>query len=381
MWEDLDPKEKILNKLFKEPGSEEKISCEIARVVPAADLNLVYSSIFGILCDLQIEGTEAKMHFDNICSHRKKMEQLLGREVGFRVGMLDYFMNTKQKLQNPKMIELEAYQKRVRLVDIDELTGLYNRRFLERYIQSEIQRSKRYGFKFSVMFLDLDDFKKINDTFGHHAGDSVLKAFAAVISRLSRTEDVVVRYGGEEFVIIIPQTDSCSAKILYQRVANGLLEYHFRYNVKVTVSAGIAEYPRHGTNAASLMEKSDEALYISKRLGKNRVSFPDERRRERRYFPNVSIWIEIAGNGSVLGMVNDVSACGISFEWPRRLQVGDVLTLGLKMPGNEGKIELRSKIIWVLVGDGEISKTKAGAMFENEGEAPLKNIVEKMTVA
>ena len=256
----MNPKEEILKKLYSDPYSEENIFQDFSKHIPKEEQELLYSYLIDILCDVEIDRYEAKQHFENICKHQAEMEKVLGRSVGFRVGMLDYFMNKKRKLQNPKVIELATYEDKLKLADVDELTGLYNRRYLQKMMNTEMQRSRRYELTFSVLFIDLDNFKRINDNFGHTVGDSVLKDFSRIISHLIRAEDVAARYGGEEFVILIPQTDSVSAKILYKRIKDEVEAHSFENRLPLTFSAGVTEYPVHGRSVDVLLNKADRAM-------------------------------------------------------------------------------------------------------------------------
>jgi len=372
-------KEEILRKLYREPNSEEKIFRDFSKDIPKEEYEQLYSYLIDILCDVEIDAYEAKTHFDNICRHRKQMEKALGRTVGFRVGMLDYFMNEKRKLRNPKVIELATYERKLRLADVDELTGLYNRRFFLKHLSREFQRSRRYTHNFSLMMIDLDDFKKINDNYGHPVGDSVLKDFTRILGNSIRAEDIAARYGGEEFVILMPQTDSVSARTLYNRIAGAVASHTFAHISTITFSAGIANYPHHADTIEQLIQKVDEALYGAKAAGKNQLRILEEKRDSKRYHPKTRVALELGEPVTEEGELKDVSLGGLSFEVKRKVRVGDVMTLIINLPKDNKKYEIRSEIIWVKEED--ISRKKVGVRFQTIDDEKLRELIKRISAA
>ncbi len=157
----------------------------------------------------------------------------------------------------------------------DALTGLYNRGELERRLQDEIERAHRYKRPLSLFMLDIDWFKKVNDTYGHMAGDEILRSLAELLMVEVRTQDYVSRYGGEEFVIILPETTPEKALELAHRLCEEVASSRFCINghrdLKVTVSIGVAGYPAHGVCFESLLEAADKAMYAAKDAGRNQV--------------------------------------------------------------------------------------------------------------
>ncbi len=157
----------------------------------------------------------------------------------------------------------------------DPLTGLYNRRYLTEMLEREIRRAVRAEQNLGVLMLDLDHFKKFNDTYGHDAGDTVLREAASFLTKSIRVEDVVCRYGGEEFVIILPTADLTSAHARAERIRSRLRELTVLHQGQslgmITVSVGVATLPQHGTSPKDLLEAADAALYRAKREGRDRV--------------------------------------------------------------------------------------------------------------
>ena len=159
-----------------------------------------------------------------------------------------------------------------RLAVTDTMTELANRRaFMER-LREEIARAQRYSYPFLMLMLDVDDFKGYNDTFGHPAGDIVLREIAEVMRETVREGDLVARYGGEEFAALLPQTDSRQGRIVAERIRDAV-ERHSFPNRRITVSIGAAEFELDGADAESIIDSSDRALFVAKRSGRNRVVF------------------------------------------------------------------------------------------------------------
>jgi diguanylate cyclase (GGDEF)-like protein/PAS domain S-box-containing protein len=158
----------------------------------------------------------------------------------------------------------------------DPLTGLFNRRYLEETLQREIRRSVRSEQSLGVLMLDLDHFKKFNDTYGHDAGDAVLCETATFLTKSVRAEDVVCRFGGEEFVIILPVADLRATQARGEKICSKLRELTVLHQGQslgmITVSVGVAALPEHGTSPSALLEAADTALYRAKREGRDRVA-------------------------------------------------------------------------------------------------------------
>ncbi len=155
----------------------------------------------------------------------------------------------------------------------DELTGLFNRRALEERLEAEISRSYRHQIKTSIVLIDVDRFKLINDTLGHAAGDRYLALVGQVLTKHVRTLDVVGRLGGDEFLVVLPMTSASEALVFINRLQSGLQDLtskHPEFGV-ATLSFGIAEAPRHGRTPTSVLAAADSALYAAKRGGRNLV--------------------------------------------------------------------------------------------------------------
>ena len=162
------------------------------------------------------------------------------------------------------------------LLNIDELTGLYNYRYLEIALEREIRRSERYGLSLAVIFLDVDMLKVVNDTYGHLIGSRVLKEVGAVLKRSVREVDVVIRYGGDEYTMILIETGRQGAAIVAERIRKTLETHPFvlgeNLEVKLTACLGFACYPEDTRSKLELLEMADRAMYHGKVSGRNIVS-------------------------------------------------------------------------------------------------------------
>ena len=160
------------------------------------------------------------------------------------------------------------------LADTDPLTGCANRRVLDTRLREELDRARRYNQVVTVVLLDVDDFKRVNDTYGHQVGDRVLKDLAVMLRRELRTMDFLARYGGEEFVVLLPETGGTGARLFADRILRRVAQHNFGDGVipvNATVSAGLATFPdERVTDDEALMKLADENLYKAKRAGRNR---------------------------------------------------------------------------------------------------------------
>lgn len=149
---------------------------------------------------------------------------------------------------------------------LDGLTGVYNHRYLHEVLDREIARARRYPQHLSLMMIDVDNFKKYNDSNGHMAGDELLRAMTNLFVRSVRNLDMVFRYGGEEFVVLMIETDKKGANLAAERILNLV-----RLSLPTTISMGIADYPSDATEKNVLIDKADKALYQAKTTGKNKI--------------------------------------------------------------------------------------------------------------
>ena len=193
-------------------------------------------------------------------------------------GFNEFDVHYMQILSHPFNLIYDSliYHERVQKLTItDDLTSLYNFRYLRQYLGFEIKRSLRYEKNLSLLFIDIDNFKHVNDTHGHLVGSATLCEVGQLFNKQVRDTDVIVRYGGDEFVIILPETTLEGAKVigerLRQRVENFVFSGGRDLQLKLTISIGIASCPEHSMTAEGLLQKADAAMYAAKEDSKNNI--------------------------------------------------------------------------------------------------------------
>ncbi len=233
--------------------------------------NRFFSDLLYAITHQHFEAAIAETLWQEIVRHKYEMSAALKRNIRVVVAALDYLSNITGDILSTTLI---AEDQIADIIDVslrDGLTGLFNHTFFYRRIDFELNRSARYGTPVSLMMIDIDDFKEFNDRYGHQEGDAVLRSVGALIKAESRDSDICCRYGGEEFCVILPSTDSGEAVLLAERLRKAI-EKNQPDNRKLTVSIGIAAasgLPLH--TPESLVKKADDALYEAKAGGKNRV--------------------------------------------------------------------------------------------------------------
>jgi two-component system cell cycle response regulator len=208
---------------------------------------------------------------------------------GLEIGVNDYLMRPIDKNEMLARVRTQIKKKRyterlrdnvqasIEMAITDALTGLYNRRYMETHLASLVEQAATRGKPIAVLVLDIDFFKSINDGYGHDAGDDVLREFALRIRKSIRNIDLACRYGGEEFVIVMPETDMGVATMVAERLRRRIAGEPFPIQqgsqlLDVTLSIGIAALGKAGDTAAAMLKRADQALYRAKRDGRNRVA-------------------------------------------------------------------------------------------------------------
>ncbi len=185
--------------------------------------------------------------------------------------IIERVMETKQLRE--MAVKSEYYKQ---LSNLDGMTSLYNYRFFKEMLKHEVDRHTRYNRSLTLLMIDIDDFKKINDSYGHLVGDQVLKQIADLLKKSIRSHDLVARYGGEEFAVILPETMEEEAIKVGERIVTTIREYQFNLiegspAESLSVTVGLASFPKDAEEVEQLVENSDQALYKGKNGGKNQV--------------------------------------------------------------------------------------------------------------
>lgn len=215
-----------------------------------------------------------KLQWDPLLHSAPQGYLLLMQDVSEQENALLALKNQNDELQQ-RLADIERLKNRIREQSIrDPLTNLYNRRFLNEFMERELALARRNQKPLAVVMLDLDHFKQLNDQFGHQTGDKVIELVAKLLLRQSRKTDILFRYGGEEFLVILPNTAVTQAKHLAENWRSHVEQaqvFAKHQAISITLSAGVAVYPDHGTTAFNLIQSADQALYQAKAAGRNQV--------------------------------------------------------------------------------------------------------------
>lgn len=206
-----------------------------------------------------------------ILEHKWRISEKLKRNVGVRVAALDYLTNVKAVLLHPRLVTARELDRTIKMARTDPLTGLYNRRHMFDQLGRMIEAASRMGAMMALVMTDLDGFKAYNDAHGHQAGDLLLQEVARLTRQCLRKSDLVSRYGGDEFALLLPKASKADALQVAEK-----LRRHIQDNcqeVGVTMSLGLAHYPEDAVHRDDMIEAADLALYRAKHDGRNRVSF------------------------------------------------------------------------------------------------------------
>jgi len=219
-----------------------------------------------------------------ICDGEDNARMIRGLEIGVNDFLMRPIDKNELHARARTQIRKKRYTERLRdnvqqsieMAITDGLTGLYNRRYMESHLGALVEQAASRGKPLTALVLDIDYFKSVNDTHGHDAGDDVLREFSTRIKKSIRGIDLACRLGGEEFVIVMPETDMAVATIVAERLRRRIASEpfpiaHGTRTIEVTISIGIATLDTADDNAATILKRADQALYRAKRDGRNRV--------------------------------------------------------------------------------------------------------------
>ena len=212
----------------------------------------------------------AETLWTEVLRHKYELSEAVGRNVRIAVATLDYLSNVTDNMDSATLVGEAHIEEIVGLSLRDGLTGLFNHTYFYQQIDLEVKRFVRYGSLVTLVLIDIDDFKAVNDTYGHREGDRILAVMGKTLLHLARESDICCRYGGEEFAVILPLTDTHEASAIADRMRVELAECLPGGHI-VTVSIGVASCGEKTRTYQDLVEKADTALYQVKRSGKNRV--------------------------------------------------------------------------------------------------------------
>lgn len=225
-----------------------------------------------LLPHARMNETEAAHRTAAIAAHQRDLSAGLGRDVGLAVAALDYLLNISGDLVAPRIVEQEILEVLEHRSVTDPLTGLFNRYHFEATLKREAARCSRNQSRLSLLLLDVDQLKAVNDRRGHQAGDQILARVAGAITESLRGSDTASRYGGDEFAVILPDTDAGAARLVAERICSRVGASDA--SITITVSGGVAELSvaATGPSEAWLIAAADRALYRAKGRGGNCVA-------------------------------------------------------------------------------------------------------------
>ena len=260
-------------KCLNEIEDEDQLIIELNRIVEEKGKKS-YSIILHILTHLDIEVQEAETSWKAIMDLYRSMSQTMGRKISLRTAICEYFCSVHKFLKNPKVVEIHLFEKTLKESKYDGLTGLLNRQTLDEVLDLEFNRARRHHEKLSLIFFDLDNFKRVNDTYGHLAGDKALRAVAKIILMEKRLEDLAGRYGGEELVLLLQETSKENSRMIGERIRKQVQASIIPWNdaiIRLTISGGLSAFPEQADSVTSLIQTADEAVQQAKKTGKNRI--------------------------------------------------------------------------------------------------------------
>ncbi|MDF1667733.1 MAG: GGDEF domain-containing protein [Planctomycetota bacterium] len=229
-----------------------------------------YSELLFTLTNQYFPRDDAKKLWSHIVTHRKFLCEQLNRPVSVILATLDWLEATSDRLKEPVIMPYRQLEATAEFAIRDALTNLFDRSAFTSKLQTEIVRYERYSTQLSVLMIDADNFKEVNDQYGHLEGDRVLQVIAKTLLTESRDLDTVGRFGGEEFVVLLPHTGLETALHLSERLCTAI-EDKGEEIYQRTVSIGVANCPFNALTAEALLKKADEAMYEAKLAGKNQV--------------------------------------------------------------------------------------------------------------
>lgn len=232
--------------------------------------NCFYSILMRSITHESFDENEARNIFNNILKHLEELNTTLNRDVGIVVASIDYLSNIKNIMEEPKIIEEEKSDFVTLSSTKDELTGLYLRDVFDVYLDKSVSEALRRKEKLCFMMIDIDDFKKVNDTYGHQKGDEVLSTIGKELNNLIRKMDFAARYGGEELCVLMPNTDVNNASKIAERIRKSIAKIDF-VGFQITISIGISELNKDIDSSFKLVKDADKLLYQAKNTGKNKV--------------------------------------------------------------------------------------------------------------
>jgi diguanylate cyclase (GGDEF)-like protein len=382
-------REELLAVLQEDAHNEERILKRLDQIRTQSGLQ-AYAALLLILTHLPFEESEARRHWEAILKHRRLLVQSLQRDVGLRVAVLDYFVNVNRQMTNPRIIDLSLRERQEPSAQHDVATGLWNARHFLATLQKETRRAKRYDLDLSVLYLDVDDFREINERHGDLVGDILLREVAIVLKNKIRDIDLAARLAGEEFGLILPETERMGAFLVAERIRKEMERHFLRRDIDgrpiaMTVTLGIAKYPDDAALADRLLQRAQEAMHQAKARGGNAVGVYYRERRSYIRFAvgqsSVQIRVSRAADGAppaggALPEPRDISRSGLLFESDRPYAVGEEVVIVCQDGRDGARVTLRARVVRLEEVEGSPGRYEVGAAFLLEWEHQEAEVTE-----
>lgn len=236
----------------------------------------LYSDVLFTITFKRFNKDEAKKLFSEIIKHKYYMSEKLKRNVGVRIAALDYLANDKKILKNVRLIDENQMEQFMVFMNYDAATGVFNHRYFHEQLEEALCLAMNFSNPLSLLMMDVDNFKEYNDALGHLKGDVALRQIALMMKENTSETDIVARYGGDEFVIILPGRTKQKALEIAEKIRKRIDDFHFYHQEatvgkKVSLSIGVSAFPEDASERLKLIGKADEAMYEAKKAGKNAV--------------------------------------------------------------------------------------------------------------
>jgi len=382
-------KEELLAVLHEDAHNEERVLKRLDQIRTQSGLQ-AYAALLLILTRLPFEETEARAHWEAILKHRRALGLALHREVGLRVAALDYFVNINRQLTSPRIVDLALHERREPSAPIDLQTGLWSARHFLSALQKESRRAKRYQLDICVLYLDLDNFREINERYGDLVGDILLKEIAILYKNKIRDIDMAARLAGEEFGLILPETERMGAFLVAERIRKEVERHFLRRDIdgrpiSMTVTIGVAKYPEDATTADRLVQRAEEAMHQAKARGGNSVGvYYKERRNFIRFDVGrrpVRMRITPAGEetdeeAAPSQEARNISRSGLLFDSDRPYAIGEEMVIAFQDGRDGARVTLRARVVRIEEIEGQVGRFEVGAAFLLEWEHQEAQVTE-----
>ena len=340
----IDPVHSTIQKLHSLKRDDDQLIQKITSLAEKQG-DTVYKTLLLSLANLDLSPDQARTYWLEAINHKQKLSRQLGRGISLVVALADYLSISQHDHFSPCLVDTKIFEQVKEESVKDRLTGLNNRAFFDQVFSQQLNLAKRYNTDLSLLFLDIDNFKEINDRLGHQAGDFVLCKIAAIINSRKRESDIAIRFGGEEFILLMPHTGSINGFILAERIREAASSSTIRYNgqpISLTISGGLASYPIDGDTEDSILKNADQAVYLAKGAGKNMISlFKKDKRRYLRIKFNKPVQVkelDLQSTKTHRGQCKDICVGGVLFENEEPLTIGSTIQIHVTIGDNRDLI-------------------------------------------